>query len=83
MTPYQYLNKSKKYGPECAFVYGTVSQAHTIFLLDMVKHLAVHIKLLANHYHGLTNVNCKELANEFALYNNLAIKNVMVLLNRH
>ena len=26
-----------------------LGQAHTIFLLDMVKNLAAHIKLLANH----------------------------------
>ena len=71
ITLYQYLNKKKISNKMCIWFAG---QAHTIFLLHMVKDMAAHIKSLANLYHGLTGVKCKELAYEFALYNNLAIK---------
>ena len=45
----------------------------------MEKDLTAHIELLGDHYHRVTRVQCKELAYEFALPNNLiAIKNVLL-----
>ena len=56
MTLHRYMKKTKNFEPECAIGYGAAPQVQIIFSLDMEKDLAAHVKLLANHYHGLTQV---------------------------
>ena len=65
MNFYRYMKKTKNFGRECVVGYNAVIQAHIIFPLDMEKDFATHIKLLADHYHGLTpqpTVLCRTLA---------------------
>ena len=75
MTFYRYL---KKFNQNVHLGMVLSLRLTLFFFLDMEKDLVAHIKLLGDHYHGLRRVKCKELAYEFALHNNLAMKNVLL-----
>ena len=75
MTLYRYLKKVESHGQECIVGYDAVSQSHYILPPKMEKDLAAHIQLLADNYHGLTLIKCKELAYEFAIRNNIKVPN--------
>ena len=50
--------------------YDGVAEAKRILSDGMESELAKHIKNLADQFHGLTTLKCRELAYEFAKRNN-------------
>ena len=72
MTLKRYKKKQEE-NHELLMGYEAVAAKHLVIPRKMEKDLADHIKLLANMFHGLSPVKCRELAYEFAFKNKLKI----------
>ena len=54
-------------------VWGAVAEAKRIFTDEMEEELAEHLKQLAEQFHGLPPVKCRQLAFEYADKNNILV----------
>jgi len=65
--------KKKEKGEVNSVAWGAVAEAKRIFTDEMEEELAKHLKQLADQFHGLDPVKCRELAFEYAEKNNIPV----------
>ena len=68
MTLYRFVKK-RKTNPDAIPGYGPVRDAHLVLTPAMEQDMGIHVKLLADQFHGLTLEKCCKLACEFAVRN--------------
>uniref|UniRef100_A0A9R1SEK5 HTH CENPB-type domain-containing protein n=2 Tax=Cyprinus carpio TaxID=7962 RepID=A0A9R1SEK5_CYPCA len=65
--------KKKEKGKVKSVAWGAVAEAKRIFTDEMEEELAKHLKQLAEQFHGLHPVKCRQLAFEYAEKNNIPV----------
>lgn len=65
--------KKKEKGNVKSVAWGAVAEAKRIFTDEMEEELAKHLKQLAEQFHGLHPVKCRQLAFEYAEKNNIPV----------
>uniref|UniRef100_A0A3B5R0Y1 HTH CENPB-type domain-containing protein n=1 Tax=Xiphophorus maculatus TaxID=8083 RepID=A0A3B5R0Y1_XIPMA len=72
-TTLQRFIKKKEKGQVKSVAWSAVAEAKRIFTDEMEEELAKHLKQLADQFHGLPPVKCRELAFEYAKRNNISV----------
>uniref|UniRef100_A0A3B5QKH3 Zgc:113274 n=1 Tax=Xiphophorus maculatus TaxID=8083 RepID=A0A3B5QKH3_XIPMA len=72
-TTLQRFIKKKEKGQVKSVAWSAVAEAKRIFTDEMEEELAKHLKQLADQFHGLPPVKCRELAFEYAKRNNIPV----------
>ncbi|KAK9977146.1 hypothetical protein ABG768_018967 [Culter alburnus] len=65
--------KKKEIGEVKSVAWGAVAEAKRIFTDEMEEELSKHLKQLAEQFHGLPPVKCRQLAFEYAEKNNIPV----------
>ena len=73
MTSQPSKDSYKKRKKVKSIAWGAVAEAKRIFTDKMEEELAKHLKQLADQFHGLSPVKCRELAFEYAEKNNIPV----------
>ncbi|XP_051771658.1 uncharacterized protein LOC127524235 [Ctenopharyngodon idella] len=69
----QIFIKKKEKGEVKSVAWGAVAEAKRIFTDEMEEEFAKHLKQLAEQFHGLPPVKCRQLAFEYAEKNNIPV----------
>ncbi|XP_076860748.1 uncharacterized protein LOC143513952 [Brachyhypopomus gauderio] len=69
----QRFMKKKDKGKVKSVAWGAVAETQRIFTDEMEEELAKHLKQLADQFHGLAPVKCRELAFKYAERNNIPV----------
>lgn len=72
-TLYRFIKKKKEKGEVKTVGWGAVASAKRVFSPSMEDDLANHFKRLADQFHGLGPMKCRELAFEFAIRNKIPV----------